>query len=304
MPRPDLVLRPGRDGTRLIPDVAYPRAFTLRVGRTDQSYVDLDDPRRLEFDYTQQIALVLDQLAPSGTPLRTVHVGGAAMTLARYVAATRPRSAQLVLEPDIELTAFVRAHLPLPTRSGIRVRGTDGRSGLAALRDKYAEVIIVDAFVGPRTPAELTSLEFWTDVRRALTGGGTVIVNVTDRGPLVYGRRVLAGLATGFPELIMMAEASTLKGRRFGNVILIASGHPLPVDEIAAEAGRAPFPYRVCAGARLVQLLAGVRPFTDAEAEELPAPTDGLAFFGLVEHRRRTPLASGGAKSVAPRGRT
>ena len=75
MPRPDLVLRPGRDGARLVPDVAYPRAFTLRVGRTDQSYVDLDDPRRLEFDYLEQIALVLDQLAPPGTPLRTVHVG-------------------------------------------------------------------------------------------------------------------------------------------------------------------------------------------------------------------------------------
>ena len=50
MPRPDLVLRPGRDGARLVPDVAYPRAFSLRVGRTDQSYVDLDDPRRLELD--------------------------------------------------------------------------------------------------------------------------------------------------------------------------------------------------------------------------------------------------------------
>ena len=279
MPRPDLVLRPGRDGTRLIPDVAYPRAFTLRVGRTDQSYVDLDDPRRLEFDYLQQIAVVLDQVAPPGTPLRTVHVGGAAMTLARYVAATRPRSAQTVLEPDTELTAFVREHLPLPARSGIRVRGTDGRSGVAALRDGYAEMIIVDAFVGPRTPAELTSLEFWTDVRRALSGDGAVIVNVTDRGPLAYARRVLAGLAVNFPELIMMAESATLKGRRFGNVILVASGRPVPVEEIAAEAGRAPYPYRVCAGHRLVQLLAGATPFTDAESEESPSPTAGRAFF-------------------------
>jgi hypothetical protein len=82
-----------------------------------------------------------------------------------------------------------------------------------------------------------------------------------------------------FPELIMMAETSTLKGRRFGNVILVASRRPVPVDEIAAEAGRAPYPYRVCAGARLAQLLAGVTPFTDAEAEESPAPA-GLAFFG------------------------
>ena len=280
MPRPDLVLRPGRDGARLVPDVAYPRAFTLRVGRTDQSYVDLDDPRRLEFDYLEQIALVLDHLAPAGTPLRTVHVGGAAMSLARYLAVTRPRSSQVVLEPDTELTAFVREHLPLPPRSGIRVRGVDGRSGVAALRDGYADVVIVDAFVGPRTPAEVTSLEFWTDVRRVLRPSGAVVANITDRGPLPYGRRVLAGLAARFSELVLLAEASTLKGRRFGNVVLVGSAQPLPIDTIAAEAGRAPYPYRVVTGARLAQLLAGATPFTDAESEESPAPPAGMAFFG------------------------
>ena len=279
MPRPDLVLRPGRDGARLVPDVAYPRAFTLRVGRTDQSYVDLDDPLRLEFDYQQQIAVVLDQVALPPTPVRTVHVGGAAMTMARYVAATRPRSAQVVLEPDAEMTAFVRQHLPLPARSGIRVRGVDGRSGVAALRDGFADLVILDAFVGPRTPAELTSLEFWSDVRRVLAGNGTVVANVTDRGPLGYARRVLAGLAECFPHLVLAAEASTLKGRRFGNVILAASAHPLPVTEIAAEAGRAPYPYRVLAGARLGQVLAGVPPFTDAESEESPSPPAGMAHF-------------------------
>lgn len=276
----DLVLRPGSDGARLVPDRAYARAFTLRVGRTDQSYVDLDDPLRLEFDYQQQVALVLDHAALAGEPLRTVHIGGAGMTLPRYVAATRPRSAQVVLEPDAELTAFVRRHLPLPPRNGIRVRPTDGRSGVAALRDEYADVVVVDAFVGPRTPADLTSLEFWTDVRRVLVPTGTVVVNVTDRGPLPYARRVLAGLAARFGELVLMAEASTLKGRRFGNVILAGSSTPLPVAELAEAAGRAAYPYRLLTGARLAQLLAGVAPFTDAESEESPAPPAGMAFFG------------------------
>src|SRR5918995_6261201 len=156
VPRPDLVLRPGRDGARLVPDVAYPRAFTLRVGRADQSYVDLDDPLRLEFDYLQRLADVTDCVAVPGERLRAVHVGGAAMTLPRYIAATRPRSAQVVLEPDAELTAFIRAHLPLPQRSGIKVRATDGRTGIAELRDGIADLVIIDAFVGTQVPAELT----------------------------------------------------------------------------------------------------------------------------------------------------
>ena len=61
-----LVLRAGIDGALLVPDLAYPRAFTLRVGRTDQSYVDLDDPLRLEFDYVQRLADILDSVAEPG----------------------------------------------------------------------------------------------------------------------------------------------------------------------------------------------------------------------------------------------
>ena len=275
----DLVLRPGPDGVRLIRDLAYARAYTLRVGGTDQSYVDLDDARRLEFDYLEQIAVVVDTVAPPGEPVRAVHLGGAAMSLPRYVAVTRPRSAQLVFEPDAELTAFVRTHLPLPPRSGIRVRAVDGRSGLVGLRNGSVDLIIVDAFVGPRTPADLTTLECWTEVRRVLAPGGTVVGNITDRGPLGYARRVLAGLAACLPQRLLMVESSTLKGRRFGNVILVGSGRPLATEEIAARAGRVLYPYRVLAGERLAQLLAGATPFTDADPEESPRPPGGRAHF-------------------------
>ena len=275
----DPVLRPGLDGARLIRDLAHARAFTLRVGRADQSYVDLDDPRRLEFDYLEQIAVAVDTVAPGGEPVRAVHLGGAAMSLARYLADTRPRSAQLVFEPDAELTAFVRTYLPLPARSGIRVRAVDGRSGLASLRDGSADLVILDAFVGPRTPAELTTLECWTDLRRVLTASGTVIVNITDRGPFSYARRVLAGLAARFAHRLLLAESSTLKGRRFGNVILVGSPAPLATDEIAAAAGRVLYPYRVLTGARLAQLLAEATPFTDRDAEESPLPPQGMGHF-------------------------
>jgi hypothetical protein len=275
----DPILRPGPEGVRLIRDLAYPRAFTLRVGGTDQSYVDLDNPRRLEFDYLEQIAVVLDTIAPPGEPVRVVHLGGAALSLARYVAATRPRSAQLVFEPDAELTSFVRAHLPLPARSGIRVRAVDGRSGVTSLRDRFADLVIVDAFVGPRTPAELTTVQCWRQLRRVLVSGGTVIANLTDRGPLGYARRALAGLAACFPHRLLMAESSTLKGRRFGNVILVGSGGPLATEEIAAAAGRVLYPYRVLSGARLVQLIGTATPFTDADAEQSPPPRAGRTHF-------------------------
>ena len=275
----DLVLRSGADGTVLIPDLAYERAFTLRVGRTDQSYVDLDDPLRLEFDYVQRLVDVLDSIADPGQRLRVIHVGGAGMTLPRYVAATRPNSAQIVLEPDTELTALVRRHLPLPTRSGIRVRGLDGCRGIAALRDGYADLVIVDAFVGARVPAELTTAAFVADARRALSDHGVIIINLTDRGPLCYARRVLAGVHLAFPHVLLCAESSTLKGRRFGNVIIAGGATPLPYASIADRAGRPPFPYRVLHGGRLRQLLADSAPFSDDDAEESPEPGRSMQHF-------------------------
>jgi len=271
-----LVLRPGRDGAFLVPNLAYPRAFTLRIGRTDQSYVDLDDPLRLEFDYVQRLADVVDSVTEPGQRLRVVHIGGAAMTLPRYIAATRPGSAQIVLEPDVELTAFVRRHLPLPVRSGIKVRGTDGCRGIAELRDGYADLVIIDAFVGARVPAELTTNEFLEDARRSLSDHGVIILNLTDRGPLGYARRVLAGVRQVFPHVLLCAESSTLKGRRFGNVIIAGGGTALPYSAIAERAGQSPFPYRVLRGARLNQLLADSKPFSMEDAEESPDPSSRL----------------------------
>lgn len=276
----DIVLRPGDDGAFLIPDRLYPRAFTLRVGRTDQSYVDLDDPTRLDFDYIQRMADAVDQLAPPGERLRVVHVGGALMTLPRYVAHTRPSSAQIVLEPDAELTTFVREHVPLPTRSGIKVRDVDGRAGIAALRDGFCDLVVVDAFDGARVPAELTTLEFLNEVARIVTEQGSIMINITDRMPLAYSRRVVAGVQQLFPYVVLSAEPATLKGRRFGNLIVLGSRVPLPVQGLARTAAGSAFPYRVVSGEALQTMINKAKPFTDADPEQSPDPVRGLAHFG------------------------
>lgn len=268
----DLVLRRGAGGVFLVPDAAYSAAYTLRMGRTDQSYVDLDDPLRLEFDYVQRLADAIEEVAPTGERIRIVHVGGALMTLPRYVAATRPSSAQIVLEPDSELTDFVRRHVPLPPRSGIKVRAVDGRAGIAAMRDDYTDVVVLDAFDGSQVPAELTTVEFFTDVRRVLDDG-VLMVNITDRG-LSYARRVAAAARAVFGEVLLSAEPSTLKGRRFGNIVLLAADRPLPADALAQRSARSAYPYRVVTEARLAQLIGGAAPFTDADCAPSPPPPD------------------------------
>jgi hypothetical protein len=252
----ELVLRRGAGGVFLVPDAAYPAAYTLRMGRTDQSYVDLDDPLRLEFDYVQRLADALEEVAPPGARIRIVHIGGALMTLPRYVAATRPSSAQIVLEPDAELTDFVRA--------------VGGREGIAAMRDDYTDVVVLDAFDGSQVPAELTTVEFFADVRRVLDDG-VLMVNVTDRG-LDYARRVTAAARATFGQVLLSAEPSTLKGRRFGNIVLLAAERALPADALARRSAQSAFPYRVVTEGRLTQLIGGAAPFTDADSAASPPP--------------------------------
>ena len=263
---------------RVVPDPDQPGAWVVRVGGADQSWVDPTDPTNLQFDYMERIARQIDEHGEPGERQRVIHVGGAAMTLARYVAHTRPTSPQIVLEPDAELTAEVREKIPLPRTSGIKVRPVDGREGLAAMPDDYADVIIVDAFDGARVPGALVTVEYFADLRRVLHADGVVLFNVTDTHPFSWTRRVLAGLDLYFTHRMLSAEGATLKGRRFGNVVLAASPVALPVDRLERAASGAMFPYRLVHGEHLERLVGGAQPMHDP-GEASPPPPSGRHFF-------------------------
>src|SRR5471030_1001692 len=143
-----------------------------------QSHVDLADPHNLGFEYIAHFAAVIDTL-PAG-PLAITHIGGAGLTLARYVNAERPGSPQIVLEPNAQLTDLVRRRLPLPRAHRIRVRPVDGLTGIAQLADASADVVVLDAYAAGRVPSELGTLEFFADVARVLRPGGTMLLNLAD----------------------------------------------------------------------------------------------------------------------------
>ena len=63
----EIVLDTGSQVVTLVEDSGRPGAYLVRIGGTDQSYVDLADPLRLEFDYVQRIADVVDEIAPDGS---------------------------------------------------------------------------------------------------------------------------------------------------------------------------------------------------------------------------------------------
>ncbi|MFJ9924565.1 spermidine synthase [Streptomyces misionensis] len=257
---------------RLVPDPDRGRAWTLTIDGAPQSHVDLDDPAYLSFEYQRRLGHVIDLAAPPGKPVHAVHLGGGALTLARYVAATRPRSTQQVVERDASLVRLVRRELPLDPNARIRVRSTDAREGLAKVPDGWADLVIADVFSGARTPAHLTSTEFLDEVRRALKPSGVYAANLADGPPLAHLRGQIATAAARFGELALIADPAMLRGKRFANAILVASDLPLPIAELTRRAASDPHTARVEHGGRLTDFTGGARPVTDAAAVDSPAP--------------------------------
>jgi spermidine synthase len=268
-------VRPFSGGVaELLADADRPGGWLLLLDRIRQSYVDLDDPCYLDFEYMQAFADVLDALP--GGPLAVTHVGGGGCTFARYLGAVRPGSSQIVLEPDAELTALVRDRLPFARGTRVRIRPVGGREGVAALAAASADLVVLDAFHGGRVPAELTSAEFMADVERVLRPGGVFLANVADGPPALFVRRLLAAIRKVLPSAAAVADPAVLKGRRFGNIALAASRSDLPVDAIARASARAMFPRRVMSGAELSAFVGRAAPLTDADPMRSPAPPDEI----------------------------
>ncbi len=202
------------DGGRaeLEPDRERAGAWTLLIDGAPQSHVDLGDPGYLDFAYQRRIGHLIDLVAPARQPLNVVHLGGGAFTLARYTAASRPRSSQQIVEIDAALVAFVREHLPLDPQARVRVRAVDARAGLAKLPDGWADLVIADVFSGARTPAHLTSTEFLDDVRRVLAPTGWYVANLADGPPLTHLRGQIATAASRFTELALAADPVVWRG--------------------------------------------------------------------------------------------
>ena len=207
----------------IVQDPARPSGRVLVLEELRHSYVDLADPRHLEFDYVRWIGDAIDA-APAG-PLDAVFLGGGGFTLPRYVTATRPGSRSRVLEVDGDLVDLARERLALRTGPALRVRVGDARVTLRDEPDGSADVVVGDAFGGRSIPWHLATTEFTRDVRRVLRPGGLYALNVIDHAPLGLLRAEAATLLEVFDHVRLVTHAEP-----GGNFVFLASSSPLAAD--------------------------------------------------------------------------
>ncbi len=272
--------RPGRAGDAPLPEGEVPVSTgTVRLQReagTDQvtvyvngvpsSSLDLGDPTWLEFEYMQQMAAVVDRL-PAG-PLDAVHLGAAACALPRWLDAVRPGSRQLAVDVDAELVRLVRTWFPLPRAPRLRLRVQDARAAVASLADASQDVVVRDVFAGTSTPPGLTTVEFSSDVARVLRPGGVYLANCADRPPLARAKAEVATLRRVMADVAVLAEPGVLRGRRYGNVVLVAvadreAGPDLDSADLARALRSLPVPVRLLHGDELVEFAGGTPALRD-----------------------------------------
>lgn len=263
---------------RVVPS-RFAGGWELEVDGTPQSHVDLDDPTHLHFEYVARMGAVIDLLRMPRQPLTAIHLGGGALTLPRYVEHTRPGSRQQVIELEQPLIDLVRERLPLPRGAQVRVRIGDARAVAAKLPAGLAgaaDLVVSDVFAGAQTPAHLTTVEYYRVLAGLLSPEGVLLVNVADGAGLAFARRQVATVRAVLPETIILAEVQTLKGRRFGNLVIAASLNPLPTVWLPRLMAAGPHPAKVAEGREIDDFVRSATIVTDADATASPKPSASL----------------------------
>ncbi|WFE40058.1 fused MFS/spermidine synthase [Micromonospora sp. WMMD998] len=250
----------------IIVDPARPTGRVLLADGVEQSYVDVADARHLHFEYVRRIATVIDLSAPAGHPRTALHLGGGALTLPRWLAATRPGSAQRVVERHPGVVDLVRRKLP-PVPPEVVVTLGDARDAVTGTPDQTYDLVVGDVYRAARMPGHVAAVEFAAEVARVLHPDGVYLVNLTDLPPLAHTRAQVATLRAVFADVCLVTDRRMLRGRRYGNVVLAGAlrAGRLPVRRLTARVAGDPVPGIVLHGAALDTFAADAWPVTDAD---------------------------------------
>ena len=253
----------------------------LSVDGIAQSQVNPEDPTDLQFEYIRRIGHIVDLFRPEGDPVTAVHLGAGALSVPRYIAHTRPGSRSQVIEWEQELVELVREHIPWNSSWSIRVRYGDARETLSSLPAGLfgaVDLVVVDLFSGSSTPSHLTTLEFYQEIRPLLRPDGLVVVNVVDGRPQDFTRAQCRTLREAFGFVGLSGESGVVRGRRFGNVVLVATLEPQEPAWWGSLQRLGPHPTSVRSGSSLDRFIAHAPLQTDDQ--RLPSPRLGQGFFG------------------------
>lgn len=120
----------------------------------------------------------------------------------------------------------------------------------------------------------MSTQEFTRDVARVLRPGGVYLANCADRPPLALARAEAATLGTVFAHVGVVAEPGVLRGRRYGNLVLVGTDDPalLAGAGLGRDLRSLPVPARLLVDDELRAFVGRTPPLRDAAPEVDPGP--------------------------------
>jgi spermidine synthase len=195
-----------------------------KIGR--QSCIDLQQPNRLMFEYTQMMlgSLLLD---PDPRSILIIGLGGG--TLPRTLGKLLPEADIDVVEIDPAVVSVATQYFNYQPGAHQHVYEEDGRAYVRRMlrTDKHYQLIMLDAYDNQYIPEHLLTQEFLTQVRSLLAPNGIVAANTFSSSRLYQNESVTYRAVFG-----------VFYNLKSANRVILASNAPLPsVAQATRNAG-------------------------------------------------------------------
>ncbi|WP_343317640.1 fused MFS/spermidine synthase [Arthrobacter sp. TMP15] len=237
------------------PDPWHANALVLSIDGAEQSHVNMAAPQEVFYEYLRRIANAIDLFKPAGESITALHLGAGALTLARYIQATRPGSTQHAVELERELLDFVLEQLPLPAGTDLTTHIGDAREELAQLPPELKfDVVILDIFSGPEAPAHLACADFYREAATRLTPDGILAVNVGDEPGFTLVTSQTKALQATMNNVAAYGTSMLFSRRYPGNIILLGTNGAWPTGWAESLVAAGPHPATLLSGVELDEL--------------------------------------------------
>ena len=169
-------------------DPATPGMRGLYLDKLLHSQISVDDPTALHYGYVRIFAGITLRAAADKPNLRSLTIGGGGYVFSRFLETRWPEASIEVVEIDPAVTRAAFEAFELPGSTRIRSHHSDGRvfvNRLVEHRQRGNEVpaydfVYLDAVNDYSVPYQLTTLEFFRNVRALLAPDGVLLVNFID----------------------------------------------------------------------------------------------------------------------------
>jgi spermidine synthase len=217
----------------LLRDAERSAGWWLMVGASEQSFVDIDDPAHLEFEYVQLMSYVIETAFNEDVPVAALHLGGGLCTVPRWIADRYPGSPQRVAEASEEIAGLALSLDPNPKFDLVVA---DAMDEVTVTPPGSLDLLVSDVYAGPDTVMSVYPLPALQAARLALQDEGLYVCNISDATPFALAKTVVASLRTVFTDVVLLVEPAVLRGRRSGNLVLAASDLALDRSTLARQA--------------------------------------------------------------------